>query len=67
MLKQFTIESTGGFEFALEVTVKAHRAGYRITELPTCWHDRTAGESRFRLFRWLPLYLRWFRLGMFGR
>ena len=67
MLKQFTIESTGGFEFALEVTVKAHRAGYRITELPTCWRDRTTGESRFRLFRWLPLYLRWFRLGMFGR
>lgn len=66
LLKSLTIESTGGFEFALEVTVKAYRAGHPIAELPTCWRDRTAGTSRFRLFRWLPRYLRWYRLLMIG-
>lgn len=66
MLKQFTIESTGGFEFALEMTVKAFRAGHRVAELPTCWRDRTAGQSRFRLWHWLPRYLRWYRLLMLG-
>jgi hypothetical protein len=28
--------------------------------VPASWHDRTAGESRFRLRKWLPQYLRWY-------
>jgi dolichol-phosphate mannosyltransferase len=60
MLKTFKLESGGGFELSLEITVKAFRKGYRITELPTTWRDRTEGESRFRLWHWLPLYLRWY-------
>lgn len=60
MLKSMTIESAGGFEFALEVTVKAHLSGRRILEVPTCSRDRTAGQSRFRLFQWLPRYMRWY-------
>lgn len=59
-LKSVTIESTGGFELALELTVKAHRQGLKISEVPTIWRDRTAGESRFRLMKWLPKYLRWY-------
>jgi len=59
-LKSVKIESTGGFEFALEITSKAFLAGRRITELPTTWRDRTAGQSRFRLLRWLPRYLGWY-------
>ena len=60
MLNTFTLESRGGFEISLEITVKAFLAGYRIAELPTTWRDRTQGESRFRLWHWLPLYLRWY-------
>ncbi len=60
MLNALHLESRGGFEISLEITVKAFLAGYRITELPTIWRDRTEGESRFRLCRWLPLYLRWY-------
>jgi dolichol-phosphate mannosyltransferase len=44
----------------LELTVKAFLAGYRITEVPATWRDRTSGQSRFRLWKWLPLYLRWY-------
>jgi dolichol-phosphate mannosyltransferase len=60
------IESQAGFELALELTVKAHARGMRIVELPTTWTDRTAGESRFNLRRWLPHYLRWYWVGMFA-
>lgn len=60
MLQSFPLESKGGFELSLEITVKAFIAGYAIAEVPTVWRDRTAGESRFRLWQWLPRYLCWY-------
>jgi dolichol-phosphate mannosyltransferase len=54
------IESTGGFEVALELTVKARRLGFRIGEVGTTWTDRVAGKSNFKLMKWLPSYLRWY-------
>lgn len=60
MLKSITIESRAGFELNLEITVKAFLAGYRITEIPATWRERNAGKSRFRLWTWLPKYLRWY-------
>jgi glycosyltransferase involved in cell wall biosynthesis len=59
-LDRTPIESEAGFCLGLELTVKAHFAGERVEELPATWRDRTAGESRFRLAAWLPLYLRWY-------
>jgi dolichol-phosphate mannosyltransferase len=60
MLSSIRIESKGGFELSLEITVKAFLAGYRITETPSTWRDRTAGTSRFKLWQWLPHYLKWY-------
>ncbi len=60
MVRSFTVESKGGFELNLELTVKAFLAGYRITEVPSTWHNRTSGQSRFRLWKWLPGYLYWY-------
>ena len=60
MLNALTLESQGGFELSLEITVKAFLAGYRIAEVPTVWRDRTAGTSRFQLWKWLPRYLHWY-------
>jgi glycosyltransferase involved in cell wall biosynthesis len=60
MLRSFTIESRGGFELNLEITVKAFLAGYPMAEVPACWRDRTAGQSRFRLWAWLPRYMKWY-------
>ncbi len=54
------VESSGGFEIALELTVKAHLSGARVAEIPSSWVDRSAGKSRFRLWKWMPNYLRWF-------
>ncbi len=59
-LESVTIESTAGFELALELTVKATVAGRPVAELPTTWRDRTAGQSNFKLRKWLPHYLHWY-------
>jgi hypothetical protein len=67
MLEKLQIESDRGFEISLEIVVKAHLAGYRITEVPTVWRDREEGESNFKLMRWLPRYLRWYGLALRGR
>lgn len=61
------IESTAGFELALELTVKAHLAGRAIAEVPTTWRDRTAGQSNFKLRKWLPHYLHWYLIAIRGR
>jgi hypothetical protein len=60
MVRELKVESTAGFELGLELTSKAFLAGYRIAEIPTVWRDRSAGESKFRLFKWLPQYLKWY-------
>lgn len=64
LLQSTPIESDGGFELGLELTVKAHLRGLRVCEVPTTWTDRTAGQSRFALRKWLPKYLRWYWLAI---
>jgi len=59
-LKQRTIESKGGFELGIELVVKAHVYGYKISETQTIWTDRIAGKSNFKLLKWLPGYLKWY-------
>lgn len=66
-LDTVTIESTAGFELALELTVKATLAGRKVAEVPTTWRDRTAGQSNFQLRKWLPHYLHWYWAAFRGR
>ena len=67
LLNQVSIESQGGFELGLELTVKAYRLGMQVAEVPTTWRDRTEGQSRFKLWEWLPRYLHWYWRGIGGR
>lgn len=67
VLDKIKIESTGGFELGMEIVVKAYKNGYKIAELPTRWTDRTAGQSRFMFWRWLPKYLRWYFYAVRGK
>lgn len=60
LLNKIDIQSEDGFEVGMEITVKAHFAGYKITELPCVWTCRKSGESRFKLIKWLPKYLHWY-------
>jgi len=66
-LDSVTIESSAGFELALELTVKATLAHRRVAEIPTTWRDRTAGQSNFKLRKWLPHYLHWYRVAFLRR
>ena len=67
VLTSIEIESRGGFAYSLEITAKAYASGSRIAEIPSVWHDRSAGESRFRLSAWLPHYLKWYTYALTHR
>lgn len=63
LLESVEIQSTEGFCYSIELLVKCHRLGWRVDEVPARWFERKAGESRFRIFKWAPLYLRWYFYG----
>jgi glycosyltransferase involved in cell wall biosynthesis len=60
LLDSIEIESTVGFTYSIELLVKAHRLGWRIDQVPARWFERKAGQSRFRVLKWLPPYLKWY-------
>ena len=64
VLSEIEVQSIGGFEIGMELTLKAFRQGKTICELPTTWVDRTMGKSRFRIRKWLPHYARWYWFGL---
>jgi glycosyltransferase involved in cell wall biosynthesis len=64
VIAEIPVESTVSFVIGLELTLKAHWRGWRVAEVPTTWRDRTEGQSRFRLFAWLPHYLYWYLLAL---
>jgi dolichol-phosphate mannosyltransferase len=61
VIEQIDIESDQGFCYSIELLVKAHRLGWRVGEVPALWFERQHGASRFRVLKWLPAYLRWYR------
>ncbi len=61
-LRGQTIQSSGGFEVALELCYKAYRQDKRLVELPTESFDRVLGQSKFKMLSWTPRYLKWYLL-----
>jgi hypothetical protein len=57
VLDSVDIESCG-FEISMEIPLKAYFLGFKITEVPTIWKERTKGKSSFRMLRLLPNYLK---------
>jgi len=56
-----------GFEISMEIPLKAYYSGFKITELPTVWRERTKGKSSFRIFKLLPNYLRLYIWAVYRR
>jgi dolichol-phosphate mannosyltransferase len=65
-VREVGIDSRDGFEIGIELTAKAKRMRRPVAEIPTIWLDRQAGISNFKVARWIPSYLRWYRFA-FGR
>ncbi len=65
-IRDVGIDARDGFAIGIELTAKARRLRRPVAEIPTVWLDRRDGDSAFRLFAWLPAYLRWYFF-CFGR
>ncbi len=46
------------FEISMEIPLKAYYLGFKLTEIPTVWQERTKGKSTFKMFKMLPNYLK---------
>ncbi len=67
ILDRIGILRSDNYTTGLELTVKAHLAGFKIAEVPTIWQDRTGGKSHFKLFQVGPEYCRWFLWAVWQR
>ena len=65
-LEEVGVESDHGFEIGIELVAKARRRRLPVAEIPTIWLDRTFGVSNFKLWTWIPRYMKWY-LHAFGR
>src|SRR5436190_5728182 len=52
------------FDVSVELTLKAHLAGFRVGEVPTVWTNRTEGASNFSMRTELRNYGRWLLLAL---
>jgi dolichol-phosphate mannosyltransferase len=59
VLDSVNIQSSG-FEISMEIPLKAHYSGFKITEVPTVWRERSKGRSNFQMFRLSTSYLKWY-------
>ncbi|MDD2752352.1 MAG: glycosyltransferase family 2 protein [Candidatus Omnitrophica bacterium] len=66
VIESVEIES-GGFEISMEIPLKAHYLGFKITEVPTTWRERTKGKSSFKIFKLLPAYLKLYFWAIYKR
>lgn len=55
------IDSDTGFEIGIELVAKARRLRRPVAEIPTIWLERASGTSSFKILRWMPRYLEWYR------
>jgi len=56
-----------GFEISMEMPLKAHYLGFKITEVPTVWRERIKGASSFRMFKLFPSYFKLYIWAIFKR
>ena len=64
LLNIVKVESKVGFAYSLELLAKCNRLKLQISEIPAQWEERSEGSSRFKIFKWLPTYLRWYFYGL---
>ncbi|MCU0652502.1 MAG: glycosyltransferase [Candidatus Omnitrophica bacterium] len=66
VIKNIDIKAEG-FEISMEIPLKAYYSGFKITEVPTIWRERTKGKSSFRILKLLPNYLKLYIWAIYRR
>jgi len=64
LLQEIRLKSTVSFSVTLEIVAKAHVLGYTIAEVPTTWRVRKDGQTNFKLWRSLVVYMPWFGVAL---
>ena len=64
LLNIVEIEAKVGFAYSIELLAKCNRLQLNISEIPAQWEERIEGPSRFKIFKWLPEYLKWYFYGL---
>ena len=59
LVDKVTIESNIGFTLSLELTAKAHRLKYKMTEIPMLWIEREKDKNKFKIFSFILPYTKW--------
>jgi hypothetical protein len=67
VIEEFPIESQSSLAIGMEITIKAYFKGFHITEVSTTWKDRGCGKSHFKMWRWLPNYMKWYMWAIYKR
>jgi len=60
-VRDVRIDSDSGFEIGIELVAKARRLRRPVAEIPTIWLERAHGASNFKVAKWIPRYLKWYR------
>ena len=60
-VRDVDIDSDTGFEIGIELVSKARRLRRPVAEMPTIWLERAQGTSNFKVAKWIPRYLKWYR------
>ncbi len=67
VIKAISLRSNKGWEFSMELLIKAYHKGFSISEVPAVSKPRFYGTSKFKFFSWLPLYMKWLLVGLVYR
>ncbi|MEW6102073.1 MAG: glycosyltransferase family 2 protein [Candidatus Omnitrophota bacterium] len=66
VLDGITLEAKG-FEISMEIPIKAYLEGFKIAEVPTVWRERSRGKSSFKIFKFIPGYLKLYFWAIYKR
>ena len=59
--------NASAFEISMEIPLKAFYKGFKISEVPTVWRERTMGRSSFKVFQLFPNYFKFYSWAILKR